>query len=111
MVLTRSAENGSPLLWQTWPGRHNTVWASRDFYSTTRGWITVEGGTYGWEIDQEGETEKLMADLASGQDVTREPVFFMDPYPGPKDGSDIGDTYVEIDLGAQHMWFYKMAVL
>ncbi|WP_418474913.1 L,D-transpeptidase family protein [Frisingicoccus sp.] len=88
-------------------GRHNTVWASRDFYSTTRGWITVEGGTYGWEIDQEGETEKLMADLASGQDVTREPVFFMDPYPGPKDGSDIGDTYVEIDLGAQHMWFYK----
>ena len=87
--------------------RHNTVWTEREFCSTSRGWITVEGGTYGWEIDQEGETDRLMEDLAAGQDVTREPVFFMDPYPGQKTGNDIGDTYVEIDLGAQHMWFYK----
>ncbi len=21
--------------------------------------------------------------------------------------NDIGDTYVEVDLGSQHMWFYK----
>ncbi|MDD3221563.1 MAG: hypothetical protein EOM34_08460 [Clostridia bacterium] len=87
--------------------RHNTVWRSRDFYSTTRGWITVEGGTYGWEIDTEAETERLMADLEAGVDVTREPAFIMDPYPGEKSGNDIGDTYVEIDFGAQHMWFYK----
>lgn len=87
--------------------RHDTVWAAREFNSTTRGWITVEGGTYGWEIDQQGETEQLMADLAAGKDITREPVFFMDPYPGQKEGSDIGNTYIELDFAAQHMWFYK----
>lgn len=87
--------------------RHNTVWASRDFYSTTRGWMSVEGGTYGWEIDESGEVERLLADLEAGENVTREPIFNMDPFPGVKSGNDIGDTYIEIDFNAQHMWFYK----
>ncbi len=90
----------------------DTVWRQRQFYSTSRKQeITVEGGTYGWCIDEEGETDQLLADIAAGEDVTREPVFTMDPFPGVTGSNDIGDTYVEIDLSAQHMWYYKDGAL
>ena len=90
----------------------DTVWRQRPFYSTSRGQeITVEGGTYGWCVDEEGETEKLLSDIQAGKDVTREPVFTMDPFPGVTGSTDIGDTYVEIDLSGQHMWYYKDGAL
>ena len=37
--------------------------------------------------------------------MTREPEY--SHYAKSRKKNDIGDTYVEVDLGSQHMWFYK----
>lgn len=78
----------------------------RKFKSTLRGVITVKGGNYGWMIDQEAESEALLSHIEQGEVLTKEPAY-------AKRGNvwsanyDIGDTYIEVDMGAQHMWFYK----
>ena len=78
----------------------------RKFKSTLRGVITVKGGNYGWLIDQEAESAALLSHIEQGEILTKEPAY-------AKRGNvwsnnyDIGDTYIEVDMGAQHMWFYK----
>lgn len=78
----------------------------RNFRSTLRGVITVKGGNYGWQIDQEAESEALFAHIEQGDTITKEPAY---SHRGNVWSSnyDIGDTYIEVDMGAQHMWFYK----
>lgn len=78
----------------------------RRFKSTLRGVITVKGGNYGWQIDRETESRALLAHIEQGELVTKEPAY---THRGNVWSSnyDIGDTYVEVDMGAQHMWFYK----
>lgn len=84
----------------------DTYGCSRSFSSTLQGDITVSGGAYGYLIDRDGETEHLCKDLIGGKDVTREPVY---AYKGnSRNGNnDIGKTYLEIDLSAQTLWYYK----
>ena len=57
----------------------------------------------GWTIDTEKEIEQLTADIHAMQDVTREPVYSERLLTA--DGR-IADTYVEIDMSAQHLWYF-----
>ncbi len=71
--------------------------------------ITFNSVYYGWKIDQDAETEQLYNDVQSGRDITREPNY---EYRGASHGEkDYGDTYVEVNLSAQHMYCYKDGVL
>ncbi len=71
--------------------------------------ITFHSVYYGWKIDQEAETEQLYADVQSDRDITREPNYL---HRGASRGDkDYGDTYVEVNLSAQHMFCYKDGVL
>lgn len=85
----------------------NTYKQSRTFRSTLRGAITVSGGNYGWQIDQATESAALLASIEDGETVTREPAYShtANTWDGPN--GDIGSTYIEVDMGAQHMWCYK----
>lgn len=85
--------------------KYDTVGIERHFTSIIGNEIDVEGGTYGWKIDQAAETEKLIKQIKKGKQVTREPEY--EHYAKSRKKNDIGDTYVEVDLGSQHMWFYK----
>lgn len=67
--------------------------------------LTVKGGTYGWRINQAEETKQLIADILSGESRTREPVYSQTA--ASRDGNDYGNTYVEINLTAQHLYMYK----
>ncbi|MCR5097810.1 MAG: L,D-transpeptidase/peptidoglycan binding protein [Lachnospiraceae bacterium] len=67
--------------------------------------ITVPGGTYGWKVDEEAETEALLSDLLKGEDVTRELHYTY--YANSHGKHDYGDTYVEVNITAQHLWLYK----
>ena len=85
---------------------HNTCNAVRTFKSTKRGTVNVYGGNYGYIIDQKAEAKQLTKDLKSGTDITREPVYAQKGN-GRNGNDDITDTYVEVDLSRQHMWYYK----
>lgn len=86
--------------------KYNTVGRSRTIISTATGQpVTVEGGSYGFLIDVKGESEQLLADIQAHADTTRQPVYARAGV--AYEENDIGNTYVEIDLTSQHLWYYK----
>ena len=64
--------------------------------------VTVPGGNYGWKIDKDGEIAKLKEDLASGKKVKRD--FVYQYTAASHDGNDYGNSYVEINRTAQHLY-------
>lgn len=76
-----------------------------------RGTITVKGGNYGWQIDKAAESAALLTSIENGETVTKEPAYSHkgNTWDGPN--GDIGSTYIEVDMGAQHMWCYKNGAL
>ena len=90
---------------QNLASEHNTVFHSRTLKTSYGPTVTIDNGDYGWWIDKDGERAQLLEDLKNGKPVTREPVYrqkaasFGTP--------DYGSTYVEINLTAQHLFFYK----
>lgn len=67
--------------------------------------ITVSGGTYGWMIDQEKETDALYQDITDRKTEVREPVYKQEAM--SRDTNDIGYSYIEIDLDRQRMVLYQ----
>ena len=71
--------------------------------------VNLEGGIYGWKIDQEAETEALFENISSGRRLMREPAYIQKA--ASRAGNEIGNTYVEINITRQHLWFYKDGML
>lgn len=84
--------------------KYDTAWSDHEFNSTKQGKITVSGGDYGYFIDEDEETSKLISILKKKKSVVRTPIYSQKGY---KNANDIGDTYVEIDLTYQTLWLYK----
>ena len=93
--------------------KYETVNSYREFKNSWGDVITLEPGNYGWSVDTYTETNLLMDDVANHRVVEREPAYYMTPYDhlDPDSPDDIGDTYVEIDLSGQHMWYYSASKL
>jgi len=84
---------------------YNTVGITRDFVTASGAHIKVSGGSYGWAINRSKETENLVQAITEGKTINKKPSYAQTtPYTG---SDDIGNTYVEIDLTKQHLWFYK----
>lgn len=98
--------------------KYDTFNKDREFKTTNRGVMTIPQGQgcYGWWIDQE-ETKNLICDLIKEDDsVETEPVYYVNPYSSytytcdPEwrtADKDFSDTYFEVDLSAQHLWYYE----
>lgn len=67
--------------------------------------VKIAGGSYGWRIDQSAEADELAAIIRSGESQTREPVYKQKA--ASHGENDYGNTYVEINLTAQHLFYYK----
>lgn len=85
--------------------KYNTYDKSRQFQSTKRGTVTVPAGIYGWSIRQSAETKALIELIKKGADFDRTVLYQGTGYHA--DGTDIGNTYIEVDKVNQHEWFYK----
>lgn len=85
--------------------RYNTVGIARQFKTSVGKTIEVKGGLYGWKINQEEETAKLIQDISQGAVIAREPVYKQKAL--NRGADEIGNTYVEINITRQHLWFYK----
>ena len=95
---------------QTLGEKYNTIGTKRTLTSTYTGEpVTVSGGSYGYLIDIRGERAQLLKDIQSHGNIGREPIYAKK---GKAYGeNDIGNTYVELDLSAQHLWYYKDGAL
>lgn len=98
--------------------KYDTFGKDRKFHATLQGDITVEDSDdarYGWWIDQERTCDALVEMLEAGQTIENvDPIYYEDGYfvyTGVEEArtakDDIGKTYIEIDLMAQHLWYYK----
>lgn len=67
--------------------------------------INVRGGSYGWRVNQAAEAEWLRSAISQGLSQARVPEFSKTA--ASHGAKDYGDTYVEVNLTAQHLYFYK----
>ncbi len=85
--------------------KYDTYGKTRSFTTTYGPTVQLSNNKYGWKIDQEKETAQLLEDIKNGTVTSREPAY---SHRGKNRGSkDYGDTYVEINLTAQHLYMYK----
>lgn len=102
--------------------KYDTYAKDRQFKTTKKGVITIKGGDkqgndtgcYGWWIDQQKTMELIRDTIVSGGGKIQ-PVYYQNPDSKfiyacdesvwTKD-KDYGNTYVEIDIAAQHMYYY-----
>ncbi len=84
----------------------NTVGAKRTFTSKGSGKITISGGNYGWRVGVVAETDAIEQNLKDHAAVTREPEYLIEGA-GDSADDDIGDTYVDISISSQHLWYVE----
>ena len=86
--------------------KYNTIGMTREFLTYDNRKIAVEGGDYGWVLDEEQETLDLITELLHGTVEVIDPVFAVEA--GNRSSTnDIGSTYIEIDLDNQRMVYYE----
>lgn len=69
------------------------------------GTYQVSGGTYGWITDESTELENLKTYILSGEEQSVE-FATKQKAKGPK-GNEVGNTYIEADLGRQQVYYVK----
>ncbi len=100
--------------------KYDTFMTTRKFRSTERGEMTLSQGKYstgqyGWWIDRDKTVDRLLEHIEEAETCTIDPVYVtLDTgytYEGfeadRSAGDDIGNTYIEVDLTKQHLWYYK----
>ncbi|MBO5145374.1 MAG: L,D-transpeptidase family protein [Lachnospiraceae bacterium] len=105
-------ENNNPVLDETvmeeyvayLSATYNTVGIEREFKATDGDIVKISGGSYGNEIDEKAEYSFLLNAFLNKESGTRVPQYISEAK--EKGSDDIGDTYIEIDMGSQHMYYY-----
>lgn len=86
---------------------YDTQGTTRTFTTPVGKSATVTGGTYGWSIDEDTELVNLQNSILNGEVVTREPAYYAGGTAAAHSGQDWGNTYAEVDMSAQHMWYIQ----
>lgn len=98
--------------------KYDTYNTKRKFKSTLQGQVVVPTSSdakYGWWLDQEQCKDQLVRYLKKGKTKKNiEPIYYkqgnfeFSGYPSDRsEKSDIGKTYIEVDLTNQQWWYYK----
>lgn len=87
--------------------KYDTQGTTRTFTTPAGKSATVTGGTYGWSIDEDTELVNLQNSILNGEVVTREPAYYAGGTAAEHSGQDWGNTYAEVDMSAQHMWYVQ----
>lgn len=85
--------------------KYNTYGKTRKFKSTKDGKVTIKGGIMGWWIQEDDTVKQLNKLLKNKKSKNVEPVYRNVAVQHAE--NDIGDTYVEVSIDRQHLWFYK----
>lgn len=85
--------------------KYSTLGMTRSFKTSDGTVAQVYGGDYGFEMSIASETEALIAAIKEGEVTNREPIPTI--HSQSYSSEDIGNSYVEINLTKQYLWFYK----
>lgn len=85
--------------------KYNTAYCMKELKTSYGPTVKITQGHYGWMIDRAAEAEQLMNMIEEGKSGKREPIYLQTA--NSHDGPDYGDTYVELNLTAQHLFYYK----
>lgn len=99
--------------------KYDTYNKKRKFKATIQGDITIPTSSdakYGWWIDQDKTCDLIVQLIEKGENVDSvDPIYYQNGsgyvFTGREAArtanDDIGNTYVEIDLTKQHLWYYE----
>lgn len=88
---------------------YDTYGSTRSFQATRGETVEIQGGTYGNQLDQKKEIKYLTQAFLDRVSEVRVPAYKKEAYVRGK--KDIGDTYIEIDMTNQKMYFYEKGQL
>lgn len=89
--------------------KYNTAYRPKTLMTSYGREVTITNGAYGWKIDNAEEKAQILADLSDGVSVEREPIYSQTA--NSRGENDYGDSYVEINLTAQHLFLYDKGEL
>ena len=85
--------------------KYSTLKKTREFKTTAGDIVEIDPGNYGYVVDKQAEYERIIEDLTAGKPVKRPICYSAEGY--THNNNDIGDTYVEISITDQHLWYYE----
>ena len=85
--------------------KYDTIFRPRKFQTSYGTEVLIDQGDYGWWMDTDQEVAELTEMIEQGQSGERTPVYRQTA--ASYDTPDYGNTYVEINLTAQHLFLYK----
>ena len=85
--------------------RFTTLYSERKAMTSYGKEVTLTRSDYGWKVDKEKEKKAILKALKKHTKETREPKYSNKAASHGK--YEYGDTYVEINLTAQHLFVYK----
>lgn len=83
---------------------YNTCYSAKKLMTSYGQEVTITNSHYGWKVDNEAEKAAIIADIMTGAEVTRDLNYSM--VANSHEGNDYGNSYVEINLTAQHLFVY-----
>jgi hypothetical protein len=83
--------------------KYEDVHDSIAFDSSWQGTVYFDTSPYGHSVDTEAEARKLYGEILSRRSDYREPVYSLNRSVDPT----FGGTYVEVDIDAQHVFYYE----
>ena len=84
---------------------YNTYGKEREFHATRGDIVVVKGGTYGTELDAKAEVNYLTNAFLASKSEVHIPAYKKSGVVRGED--DIGNTYIEIDMTEQRMYYYQ----
>ena len=87
----------------------DTYGKNREFVTTLGVTVQLRNGGYGWKTNKPETTDLIAKAITEGTTSVIEPVYLESAY--AKGKSDIGDSFVEIDLSNQHLYLYSKGEL
>lgn len=85
--------------------KYNSIFTNRKLRTSYGVDVTVEGGDYGFWMDETTQYQTLLSQIQNGESGTYEPTWFQKADSFGE--HDYGDSYIEVNLTAQHLFVYK----
>uniref|UniRef100_UPI0040570EBC peptidoglycan binding domain-containing protein n=1 Tax=Agathobacter sp. TaxID=2021311 RepID=UPI0040570EBC len=83
---------------------YNTAYKPKKLKTSYGAEVTITKGSYGWKINRDAEKTAIKENIFAGEAITRDLNYSMTA--NSHDGNDYGNSYVEINLTAQHLFLY-----
>ena len=83
---------------------YDTAYKAKSLKTSYGKTVSITGGSYGYKINKAKEAATLVSLIKNGEQTSREPEYSQKG--ASRTGNDYGNTYVEINLTAQHLYFY-----